>query len=113
LNKNIDENETNRILREILKWEKLKGREILRKKIQEENLFRNKENIAVYYHSDGDKSSRVIEKITSVGYKMILALWKKWITAGIAIPTEKYGGGRCERLFDLNELGFESSKDIK
>ncbi len=107
MNENMNKNVTNELLREILKWERLEGIEILKKKIEEEKLFKETKDIIIYYHSDGEKSLRDIEKITNISYKMVQALWKKWLKAGIATTTEKYGGGRCKRLFELNELGLE------
>lgn len=106
----MNNNKTNELLKEILKWQKIQGMEILKKKIKEEDLFSNKNQIVAYYHSNGKKSSREIEKITSIGYKKIQELWKKWISAGIAELSEEYKRGRCKRSFELNELGLELPK---
>ena len=103
----MNDDETKEILKEILKWQRLQGIEILRKKIREENLFEDKKHISVYYFSDGNNSLRAIQRISGVHFTVVQSLWKKWVDAGIAEPTEKYGGGRCKRLFELNELGLE------
>lgn len=108
----MNNNETNKILNEILKWQKLQGSEILKKKIKEEGLFDDEKNILVYYHSDGEKSIREILKITGFGHATIQALWKKWIAAGIAEPAEKYKG-RCKRIFELHEIGLVLPKSKK
>ncbi len=100
----------NELLKEILKWQRLQGSGYLKKKVREENLFTDRKHILVYYHSDGIKSSREISKVTGVGYKTVQTLWKKWINTGIAEPTERYGGGQCKRLFELNELGLKLPK---
>lgn len=104
---------TDEILKEILKWQKLHGTEILKKKIEDKKLFLDDNQILAYYHSDGNRSSRDIAKITGIGYKTIQTLWKKWILAGIAEPSEKYGGGQCKRLFELHELSLELPKTKK
>ncbi len=98
------------ILKEMLKWQKLHGREILKNKLANEDLFSNEKEIRVYYHSDGDKSSREIGKLVNVSHATIQNLWKKWVDAGLVEPTEKYGGGRCKRLFSLDDLGLELPK---
>lgn len=103
----MNNDETNKILREILKWQRLQGIGMLRKKAKGENLLADEKDILVYYHSDGNKSTRDLAKKAGVGRSKVRRLWKKWIDAGIAEPTEKYGGGRCKRLFELNELGVE------
>lgn len=92
----MNNNQTNKLLKEILKWQRLQGMDILKKKIKEEGLFSDKNQIVAYYHSDGKKSSREIAKITNIGYKTIQALWKKWIYVKIAEPSEKYKGGQCK-----------------
>lgn len=106
----MNDNETNKLLKEILKWHRLQGIEILKKKIKEENLFTDAKDILVYYYSDGNKSSREIQEMSGVNFQKVTKLWKKWINAEIAEPTEKYGGGRCKRLFELHELGLELPK---
>ena len=106
----MNNNDPNKILKEILKWLRLQGLEILKKKVKEENLFKDAKHILVYYHSDGIKSSRDIEKETGVGFQRVIVLWKKWINAGIAEPIKKYRGIGCKRLFELNELGLELPK---
>jgi hypothetical protein len=98
------------ILREILKWQKLQGREILRTKLKNENILTSEKEIHIYYHSDGDKSSRDIEKLLNVSRGTVQNLWKQWIKAGIAEPTDKYGGRQCKRLFDLHDLGLVIAK---
>jgi transposase len=106
----MNNNQTNDLLKEILKWQKLQGSEYLKRKAKEEKLFTDKKHILVYYYSDGHKSSREIGKIASVSHVTVQNLWKLWIDAGIAEPSEKYKGGQCRKLFELNELGLELPK---
>jgi transposase len=93
-------------LKEILKWQKLQGREILKQRIRDKNLFEDEEDVMAYHFSDS-RSSRDVEKASGVKYKTVQSLWKKWLAAGIAEPADKYCGGRCKRIFDLSELGLE------
>lgn len=67
-------------------------------------------DIIIYYHSDGNKSSRDLAKIVGVSHKTVQLLWRKWIGSGIAESTLKYKGGRCRKLFDLGELGLKLPK---
>ena len=108
----MNNDETNRTLREILRWQRLQAAEILRKRIKEESMFEDKKHILAYYHTDGEKSTRDIGKESGVSHNTVAGLWQKWIDAGIAEPTEKYGGGRCKRIFELHELGLEVPGEI-
>jgi transposase len=101
------------LLKEILKWQKLLGMEYLRRKVKDENLFTDEKHIVVYYHSDGVKSSRAIGKSANLSHVTVQNLWKQWIAAGIAEPTLEYAGGRCKRLFELNEIGLELPRKTK
>ena len=103
-------NETVKLLKEILKWERLRGLEHLKSKVKEENLFTEEKYIVVYHHTDGIKSSREIGKSANVSHVTVQNLWKQWVAAGIAEPAEKYKGGQCRRIFELSELGLELPK---
>lgn len=100
--------EQTKILKEILKWIKITRQKTL--KDNSEKLFSNNKEMAVFELTDGEKSSRDIEKITGVNYKKVQSLWKKWIDANIAEPCEKYGGGRCIKLFNLADFGLKNQK---
>lgn len=106
----MNNNDTNEILKEILKWQRLQGSEFLKRRIREEKLFTDKKHVLVYYYTDGNNSSRQIGKMANVSHATVQNLWKLWIGAGIAEPSEKYKGGQCKRLFELNELGLELPK---
>jgi len=99
---------TNELLEEILKWQKLQGKTILKNRMKEEKLFTNKSEESAYLHSDGTKNSREVSKLTGLSHTKIQALWKQWINVGIAEPSEKYKGGQCKTLFSLTELGIEN-----
>lgn len=106
----MNDNETNKLLKEILKWHRFQGIEILKKKINEENLFTDAKDILVYYYSDGNKSSREIQEMIGVNFQKVIELWKKWINAGIAKPIAKQRGSGCKKLFELHELGLKLPK---
>lgn len=102
--------DTSVILKEILKWVRIQWLEILREKIKRLKLFSDEKDIIVYDNSDGKRSSRELSKLVGVSHPTVISLWKKWIDAGIAEPSERYGGSQCRRIFDLTELGFEMPK---
>ena len=106
----MNKNQTNELLKEILKWQRLQGVEYLKRKVDNEELFTDKKHILVYYYSNGSRSSREIGKLAGVSFATVRNLWKKWIVAGIVEPTEKYKGGQHRRLFELYELGLKLPK---
>ena len=105
--------DSNQILKEILKWQKIQGIEILKRRVKENNLFSDNKHILAYHHSDGNKSSRDVGKVASISHGTVQNLWKAWIDSGIAEPSEKYKGGQCRRLFELSDLGLELPKTKK
>lgn len=107
----MSNNETNDLLREILKWQRIIGLEYLKKKVEEEKLFKDKRHITVYYHSDGSKSSREIGKIVGFEHKTITKLWKQWSKVGIVELSKKYRGNQGKRLFELHELDIEQPEE--
>lgn len=94
-----------KIAEEQLKWTKISGMTQL-KSIFEQNL-RTDDDKLVYELSDGERSIRDIEKITSVGRTKIAALWKKWYKMGIMERSEKYEGKRMKKSFSLSEVGID------
>lgn len=106
----MNDDQTNEILREILKWQRLQGIEILKKKVKKENLFEDEKDVLIYYHSDSNKSMRDLARIVGVKHSKVQRLWNKWIDAGVVEAIEKYRGRRCKRVFELNELGLELPK---
>ena len=90
---------------EQLKWTKLSGMAQL-KAIFEQN-FRSNDEKLVYELSDGERSTRDIEKITKVGRNKIAILWKKWYKMNIMEKSTKYEGRRMKRSFSLEDVGME------
>ena len=109
----MSNSETDELLKEILKWERLRGLEYLRRMVKEENLFTDEKHIVVYHYTDGIKSSREIGRSANVSHMTVQNLWKQWVAAGIAEPVERYKGGQCKRIFELGDLGIELPKKAR
>lgn len=99
--------ETNDLLKEILKWQRVIGDNLIKNKIKEKDLLKDKKQILAYYNSDGNNSIRKIAKIVKLSNMTVQRLWKEWIKEGLAEPSDKYKGRRCKRIFELNELGLK------
>lgn len=94
-----------RAMEEQLKWTRLAGMSQL-KAIFEQNLKTDQDKL-VYELSDGERSTRDIEKLTDVGRTKIGALWKKWYRMGLMERSAKYEGKRMVRTFSLEDVGME------
>ncbi len=95
-------------LREIKYWVKLSGLPVIRRGIQE-NL-RDDESKLVYELSDGNRSTREIaDELRKVGreitHSTVANMWKRWVTAGIVEPSERYQG-RFKKVVTLESLGI-------
>jgi len=97
------------LLKEIKYWVKLSGLPILQRGIQE-NLT-DDESKLVYELSDGNRSTREIaDQLRKVGrqitHSTVANMWKRWVTAGIVEPSERYQG-RFRKVVTLELLGIE------
>lgn len=90
---------------EQLKWIRLSGMSQL-KTIFEQNMKTIEEKLA-YELSDGERSTRDIEKLTGIGRTKIGDLWKKWYRIGLMERSTKYEGKRMARSFSLQDVGME------
>jgi hypothetical protein len=88
-----------------LKWIRVAGMSQLRS-IFEQNMKTNEEKLA-YELSDGERSTRDIEKLTGIGRTKIGALWRKWYRMGLMERSAKYEGKRMARSFSLQDVGIE------
>ena len=52
----------------------------------------------IYELSNGQRSTREIEKLVNASRSKIASLWKKWYKIGIVESSDKYGGTRMKRL---------------
>ena len=91
------------LLKEHLKWTKFASQFQL-KKVLESAL--KEEEKKIYELSNGQRSTRDIEKLTSASRGKIAALWKKWYKMGIVESLDKYNGTRVKRLSSLSDLGI-------
>ena len=92
------------LLKEQLKWTKFTGQTQLKKTLE---ATLNGEERKIYELSDGQRSTRDIEKLTSASRGKIAILWKKWYKIGIMETADKYRGTRARRLASLLDLGIE------
>lgn len=60
----------------------------------------------IYELSDGDRSTRDIQKITGTGASpvTITSYWKQWALKGIVVPAQRKG--RYKAAFNLAEYGL-------
>jgi hypothetical protein len=93
------------IMREQLRWARLSGLSHL-KTIFETELKTDEEKV-VYEMSDGERSIRDLEKLTSVSRSRVALLWRKWYNMGIMERSEKYEGKRMRKSFSLFDVGMD------
>lgn len=74
--------------------------EALRGQLEDDSNNKKK----IYELSDGNRSTRDIQKIVGVSPPTITAYWKQWALSGIVIPAERKG--RYKAAFDLKEYGL-------
>lgn len=94
------------LLKEILRWVKIGAiplREIL---LQE---LKTDQDRLVYEFSDGENSTRDVEKETGLDHVTVARLWKRWADVGIVEPSEKYQG-RYRRVCSLRDLAIRIPK---
>ncbi len=60
----------------------------------------------IYELSDGNRSTRDIQKIIGITPPTITGYWKQWALKGIVSPAQRKG--RFKAAFDLNEYGLSA-----
>ncbi len=65
----------------------------------------------VYELSDGDRSTRDIQKVVGVTPPTITGYWKQWALKGLVIPAQRKG--RYRAAFDLTEYGLSVINTIE
>lgn len=91
------------LLEELVRWTRLQGIQHARA-ILGEVLKKDAEKLA-YQHSDG-RGSAEVGKVAGVSDFAVRSYWKRWASIGIVVPSKKFKG-RYERIFSLEDLGFE------
>ncbi|MBN8585867.1 MAG: hypothetical protein J0M37_12305 [Ignavibacteria bacterium] len=93
--------ETNAILNEILKWQKLQGIAIIRELIPK--LLDESKKKLVYEMTDGKNSQATISKKTGVAGGTISNWWNLWYSYGILTKGQD---NRYNKIISLKELGI-------
>lgn len=97
----MDDNNTNEILKEILKWQILQGKEILRELIPK--LLDNNDKKRVYEMTDGIRTSIEIKKVVGVSDATVSNWWNIWYSFGIL---EKEGR-KYKKIISLKDIGID------
>lgn len=94
-------------LRELLKWAKFSGMKEV-KPILESKLDSDVKKI-VYVLSDGNKSTRVIERLinAAISNRSVSNYWKDWEEIGLGTSIPIGGGNRFKHSFNLQDFGIE------
>jgi len=93
--------ETNDLLKEILKWQKIQGLVAIRSLIP--SLFDSKEKRMIYELSDGTLTVKQISEKSKVSTGTISNLWNKWLAEGVLYRE----GNRYIKIISLKGLSFE------
>ena len=93
--------ETNDLLKEILKWQKIQGLSTFKSLIP--ILLDSKEKRSVYEMSDGTLSVKQISEKTKVATGTISNWWNKWLVEGILCRE----GNRYIKIVSLKDMNFE------
>ncbi len=94
----MNSDETNLILSEILKWQKLQGVQILRKLMP--ILLDNKNKKTVYEITDGKNSVKEIKSKTGLAEGTISLWWQEWYANGILLKE----GKKYKKIISITEL---------
>lgn len=92
--------ETNNLLKEILKWQKLQGIKTLRELIP--TLLDDDKKRLVYELTDGKHSQQVIAKEANVAGGTVSNWWNSWYAYGLLTKENN----RYVRLVSLEEIGL-------
>jgi len=98
------DHEINRILNEILKWERFQGISKMRELIPQ--VLDDEKKKYVYEMTDGTNSQALISKKIGVASGTISNWWNLWFSYGILSKD----GTRYSKIMSLKELGFDINK---
>ena len=93
--------ETNNLLEEILKWQKIQGLVAFKSLIP--ILLNSEEKRTVYEMSDGNLTVTQISKKAKVATGTISNWWKKWLTEGILYRE----GTKYIKIISIKNIVFE------
>ena len=97
-------NETNDILSEILKWQKLHGMSIVRNLMPE--LVDSEKKRAVYELTDGENTQGAISIKAGVATGTVSNWWTQWHSHGLLTKA----GARYQKNISLQELSLTNDK---
>jgi hypothetical protein len=103
----MSEIETNKILRELLKWTKVTSIPTVKSLL--ESTLTTPEQKKAYEASNG-MNVRDVADIAHVGKSTVGRWWADWVNLGLAELRPAKGGDRAFRLFSLSEFGLDVSE---
>jgi len=103
----MTEQETNQILREMLKWHKLQGMKALRELIP--TLLDDRKKRAVYELSDGKSGVKEISERAGVATGTISSWWTSWHCYGIVHKVKN----KYVKIASIKELGLQGTSRRK
>ena len=96
----MNDEDTKKLLRDILKWQRLQGIKSLKEILP--SVLDSEEKKFIYENTDGLKTARDLEKVSSVNKSTVSNWWKEWYSHGIL---EKEGN-KYNKIISLKELGI-------
>lgn len=100
----MESEDTERILNEILKWERLQGMHILREILP--RVLDTKQKRSVYEMTNGENTSRGISKRVEASNATISNWWNQWLSQGIVTKE----GKKFKKLISLKDFNIELLK---
>ena len=100
--------ETNKLLKEIIKWQRILALPILKETIGQS--INTKEQKKIYELTDGSLSTNEIsKKLHNDGIKAshmtVYNYWKRWYALGLVEPSEEYSG-RFKKIVEISDLNL-------
>ncbi len=103
----MSENETNIILRELLKWTKVTSIPTV-KGLLESTLTTSEQKKA--YEASTGRNVREVADIARTSKSSVAMWWDQWIKLGLAEVKPAKGGKRAVRSFSLEDFGIKVPK---
>ena len=97
--------ETNKLLSEILKWQRLQGLNTLQAVVPK--LLDSEEKKIVYEMTDGKNGIKEVQARIKVATGTVHKWWNQWLASGIITKD----GVKYSKIVSLKELGIEIPED--
>lgn len=85
-------------------WLRVIGIQAIKDLLQEE--MKAKQDQIIFELSDGQLSTREIAKKADSSHVTVSKKWKKWVSMGLVMPSEKHKG-RYKKIVALRDLGIK------